>query len=332
MFSRVQLRLLAGDQGVNWQPLFEYLRAHGQRAWADWLEAQSPDWLRRHGDYGRWSAALEALPEIDRVEADFDSPAVTLRGRCVEEEALHGALQGLIPWRKGPFQIAGVHVDSEWRSDLKWNRVLPELGSLERRRVLDVGCGNGYYAWRMLAQNPEFVLGIEPSVLFNLQFLALQKYLQRPDIALLPLGVEDMPADLEWFDTVFSMGVLYHRKSPIDHLYQLKSFLKSGGELCLETLVIEGGRGQLLLPQGRYARMRNVWFIPSSAELLVWLERCGFTDARVAYEAPTDVEEQRSTDWMRFESLAECLQPENPRLTVEGLPAPRRAVLIAHKP
>ena len=166
--------------------MFEHLRAHGQRAWADRLEAQSPDWLRGHGDYKRWSAALDALPAIDDIEADFDSPAVTLRGNCVDEEALRDALQGLVPWRKGPFQIAQVYVDSEWRSNLKWDRVAPELRSLAHRRVLDVGCGNGYYAWRMLAQNPEIVLGIEPSVLFNLQFMAVQKYLQLPDIALLP--------------------------------------------------------------------------------------------------------------------------------------------------
>lgn len=317
---------------MNWRGVFEYLRAHGQRAWADRLESQSPDWLLHHGDYPRWSAALEALPAIAEIETDFESPAVTLRGRCADDEALRGALQGLIPWRKGPFQFARVYVDSEWRSDLKWSRVAPELQPLAGRRVLDVGCGNGYYAWRMLAQNPEFVLGIEPSVLFNLQFLAVQKYLQRTDIGLLPLGIEDMPADLEWFDTVFSMGVLYHRKSPIDHLYQLKSFLRGGGELCLETLVIEGERGRLLLPQERYARMRNVWFIPSAAELLGWLERCGFAEARVVHESETSTDEQRSTEWMRFESLAECLQPENPRLTVEGLPAPRRAVLIAKKP
>jgi tRNA (mo5U34)-methyltransferase len=169
-------------------------------------------------------------------------------------------------------------------------------------------------------------------VLFNLQFRAIQRYLQQTQIQLLPIGVEEIPANLEWFDSVFSMGVLYHRRSPLDHLYQLKSLLVSGGELCLETLVIEGGAGQILLPQDRYARMRNVWFIPSSAELVTWLQRCGFTNVRLVDETVTELTEQRITDWMQFESLAQCLDPDDASLTIEGLPAPRRAVLLANKP
>jgi tRNA (mo5U34)-methyltransferase len=224
-----------------------------------------------------------------------------------------------------------VTIDCEWRSDFKWDRVLPHLAELQGRRILDVGCGNGYHCWRMLAQAPELVLGIEPSVLFNLQFQVLQHYLQRDDIDMLPIGVEALPEDLGWFDTVFSMGVLYHRRSPLDHLYQLKSFLRQGGELCLETLVIEGPAGRLLLPQERYARMRNVWFIPTAAELQLWLQRTGFVNVRVVDETNTSVDEQRRTGWMQFESLRESLDSANPALTVEGLPAPRRAVLLANK-
>lgn len=137
---------------------------------------------------------------------------------------------------------------------------------------------------------------------------------------------------MNWFDTVFSMGVLYHRRSPLDHLFQLKSFLVNGGELCLETLVIEGGKGRVLLPQDRYARMRNVWLIPSADELMVWLKRCGFDNVRIVDETLTSIAEQRSTEWMQFESLEQCLSKEDPSITVEGLPAPRRAVVLANKP
>ena len=312
--------------------LFHYLRRHGLAEWADRLEADSADWLVGHGDYPRWSAALECLPPIHAPRFDLDSAAVTVEGECEDTAELAEALRGLIPWRKGPFRLCGIDIDTEWRSDLKWSRVVEHLAPLDGRRVLDVGCGNGYYAWRMLAHNPELVLGVEPSVLFNLQFQALQHYLQRDNIDVLPIGIEGVPAEIEWFDSVFSMGVLYHRRSPIDHLYQLRGLLRSGGELCLETLVIEGGLGQVLLPEGRYARMRNVWFIPSSVELVRWLERCGFVNVRVVNESRTTVDEQRSTDWMRFESLPQALDAQDPTLTVEGLPAPRRAVVIASKP
>ena len=131
---------------------------------------------------------------------------------------------------------------------------------------------------------------------------------------MLPIGVEALPDDLNWFDTVFSMGVLYHRRSPIDHLYQLKGFLREGGELCLETLVIDGAAGQLLVPQERYARMRNVWFIPTAAELLLWLQRRVSSMLAWSMKPITSVDEQRSTDWMQFESLQQSLDRRIRRL------------------
>jgi tRNA (mo5U34)-methyltransferase len=332
VFQEFQFHLLPGDKKVNLQTLFDYFRGHGLNHWAQRLESESSDWLVNHGDYARWSAALEALPEISNALGHFDVAAVTIDGDCADTASLRKALQGLMPWRKGPYQLADVFIDCEWRSDFKWDRVLPHLAALQGRRILDIGCGNGYHCWRMLAQSPELVLGIEPSVLFNLQFGAIKKFLPQAQIQLLPIGVEKVPANLDWFDSVFSMGVLYHRRSPLDHLYQLKSFLVSGGELCLETLVIEGGAGRILLPQERYARMCNVWFIPSSAELVAWLERCGFSNVRLVDETVTGIAEQRITEWMQFESLQQCLDPQDASLTVEGLPAPRRAVVLANKP
>lgn len=317
---------------MSYAALFEQLRLAGFTEWVDHLAAQEQDWLVHHGDYARWSNALNQLPVIEGIKARFDRSAITIDGNCDQKELLLKALKGLSPWRKGPFQISDIFVDTEWRSDFKWDRVLSSLQSLRGRKVLDIGCGNGYHCWRMLSEKPELVVGIEPSVLFNMQFRAIQHYLNRSEIFLLPFGIEALPDDMNWFDTVFSMGVLYHRKSPIEHLLALKSLLAPGGELCLETLVIEGEAGQILLPENRYARMRNVWFIPTALELKKWLERCGFQNVRIVDSSITTIEEQRSTEWMTFESLPECLDPNDQNLTVENLPAPRRAVLLADKP
>ncbi len=304
------------------------LRAFGLDAWAECAGA-GRERLVAHGDYPRWRVALERLPPIDDLQLAFDRDTVTLAGRSRSRQELEAGLRGLMPWRKGPFRFAEVDVDAEWRSNLKWDRVRPHLTPLTGRRIVDVGCGNGYYGWRMLAESPALVVGIEPSVLYNLQFAAVQGYARRAEVGLLAVGIESLPTDLGCFDTAFSMGVLYHRKSPIEHLLELRGLLRPGGELCLETLVVEGGARRVLVPPGRYARMRNVWFIPSAAELGIWLERCGFDEVRVVDESVTGVDEQRSTEWMRFESLAESLDAEDPTRTVEGLPAPRRAVILA---
>jgi len=125
------------------------------------------------------------------------------------------------------------------------------------------------------------------------------------------------------------MGLLYHRRAPLDHLLQLKSFLKPNGELVLETLVIDGPEGEVLSPRGRYAKMPNVWFIPTIPTLEVWLERMGFENIRVVDVTKTTSEEQRVTSWMSFESLTDFLDPKNQNLTTEGYPAPKRAVILA---
>ncbi|WP_439107959.1 tRNA 5-methoxyuridine(34)/uridine 5-oxyacetic acid(34) synthase CmoB [Congregibacter sp.] len=306
--------------------------------WAKLLTEQVAAGLSvlRHGDIPRWQAALESLPEIHVDNASLDAASVTVSAQDsmseTTREKLESALRGLCPWRKGPYDLFGLAIDTEWHSDWKWDRLTPHIAPLDNRRVLDVGCGNGYHCWRMRGAGANEVIGIDPSPLFVIQFAALQRYLQDPAVAVLPMGIEKLPPKLHAFDTAFSMGVLYHRRSPMEHLMTLRDSLRSGGELVLETLVIEGDERQCLVPQGRYARMGNVWFIPSSAMLVLWLAKLGWKNPRVVDESVTTTDEQRSTDWMSYQSLANFLDPNDPTLTLEGYPAPRRAVVIAEAP
>lgn len=290
----------------------------------------------RHGDWPKWRALVESLPNILPSEVDFSADAVRLGGAgdCSADtrQAAESALRLLHPWRKGPYDIHGICIDTEWRSDLKWRRLQDAIAPLAGRRVLDVGCGNGYHAWRMLGAGAKSVIGIDPTLLSVAQFLAVRHFAGDWPVAVLPLGIEAIPTETRAFDTVFSMGVLYHRRSPFDHLAELKGCLEPGGELVLETLVVEGEAGSVLVPEGRYARMRNVWFIPSPPTLLSWLVRAGFRNARLVDVSPTTQEEQRSTGWMQFQSLADFLDPDDPTRTVEGHPAPRRAVFLAEAP
>ena len=288
---------------------------------------------RPDGNLPRWLAALQKIPEVQARRVQLDCEAITAVADDDEASAeIEAGLLGLSPWRKGPFRLGGILIDSEWRSWMKWERVAPHLASLRGRLILDVGCGNGYYLFRMAGSGAEAVIGIDPSLLFLAQFTAVQRFVGQKNVFMLPIGFEEMPADLEVFDTVFSMGVFYHRRSPFDFLKSLKMLLRSGGELVLETLVIEGDHRQVLVPPGRYARMSNIWFIPSVEAMLLWLEKAGFSDARAVDLCPTTTDEQRSTRWMPGESFDCCLAGDNPALTIEGLPAPLRAVFIARRP
>lgn len=323
---------------MNLESLVDAWRGTPLAPWADVLPGQIERGLspQRYGDLPRWQEALEALPDIavDRISLDASAVGAATAQPVSDalRAALRSALQGLHPWRKGPFDLFGVYIDTEWRSDWKWDRIAGDIAPLTGRRVLDVGCGSGYHCWRMLGAGAAEVIGIDPTPLFVLQFRAVQHYLRQSGIHVLPLAMQDVPPGLCAFDTVFSMGILYHRRSPLDHLLDLRQCLRRGGELVLETLVIEGGEGATLVPSGRYARMGNVWFLPSPATLLAWLRKLKFQNPRLVDVSVTSVEEQRSTEWMRFQSLSSFLDPGDPSRTLEGYPAPRRAVIIATAP
>ncbi|MBA8863001.1 tRNA (mo5U34)-methyltransferase [Pantoea agglomerans] len=304
--------------------------------WLEVLPAQISEWQREnlHGHFRDWYKSLEYLPLLEPQKLDLLHSVTADRDDISDRhrQGIEKLLRNLMPWRKGPYFLYGTHINTEWRSDWKWERVLPHISPLAGRTVLDVGCGSGYHMWRMIGAGAHLVVGIDPMQLFLVQFEAVRKLLNDDRRAhMLPLGIEQLPV-LQAFDTVFSMGVLYHRRSPLDHLLQLKNQLVSGGELVLETLVIEGDVNQVLVPGERYAQMRNVFFIPSAEALKSWLEKSGFVDVRIVDFALTTTEEQRRTDWMTSESLAEFLNHDDPSKTVEGYPAPLRAVLVATKP
>ncbi len=338
---------------IDYQPLYNVLIDAKADAWAKILPQQLERGFdqAKHGDLAQWRALVDSVPVLPTAHRVLDADAVQIgcsddltaiapgtfaafatspASSATARELLESRLKALHPWRKGPYNLFGINIDTEWRSDWKWNRLKDHIAPLEHRLVLDVGCGNGYHCWRMLGAGAKTVIGIDPMLLNVMQFQLIRKLHGEAPIYVLPMGIEDLPYGMKAFDTVFSMGVLYHRRSPIEHLMELRDCLQPGGELVLETLIIDGGLGQALLPEDRYARMRNVWFIPSCDTLISWLKRCGFKNIRLVDVAVTSIEEQRTTEWMNFHSLKDFLDAKNPQLTCEGLPAPKRAIVIAN--
>ena len=325
---------------ISFDRLFADLLEHDFIEWQQSLPAQLAEVFqqRHHGKREEWHNILASLPDIQASDVDIGVDRIRIgKASDIDDEKsaeLLALLQSLHPWRKGPYELFDIHIDTEWHSDWKWQRIKDHLSPLKNRRVLDVGCGNGYHMWRMLAEGAQLVVGADPSQFFLVQFHTLKKYVGEKPIHLLPFKSEELPALTtkykgKGFDTVFSMGVLYHRVSPITHLQELKSFLRVGGELVLETLIIEADEQALLLPEDRYAQMRNVWFLPSTQLLVRMLERVGFKQVRVVDINQTSIEEQRKTEWMTFDSLENFLDPNDHNKTIEGYPAPKRATLIA---
>jgi tRNA (mo5U34)-methyltransferase len=321
---------------MNWKSaLYAELIGTELEKWTASLIPQLIHWenAANHGNTKKWQKQLQQLPTVEADKIDLKTQvSIAHDGEFGHAQLAHieSVLKQFMPWRKGPFHFFGIDIDTEWRSDWKWDRVLPHIAPLANKRVLDVGCGSGYHLFRMLGEDAKLVVGIDPTELFFYQFQIFKKYLNEKSVHYVPIGIEDMPA-LNAFDTVFSMGVLYHRRDPIEFLYQLKNQLVSGGQLVLETIVIDGDERAVLVPGERYAQMRNVWFLPSADALIQWLSRVGFVNIKKVDESTTSVEEQRATEWMTNHSLIDFLDPTDSTLTIEGYPAPKRAVFTATK-
>jgi tRNA (mo5U34)-methyltransferase len=285
------------------------------------------------GNFQRYKSLVESLPDLVPSKVDLGGRQVCAGDPSdisgAQKKALREKLFQLCPWRKGPFNLFGVDIDTEWQSWMKWDRLLPHLPELAGLRILDIGSSNGYYMFRMAEQNPLFVLGLEPQSTFYYQYLAVQKFLRQPNVFCLPIPHDQLPGMDRYFDLVLCMGVLYHRKSPVEMLKSIHDSLKKGGQIVLENLVLDARKNLCLFPRDRYGKMRNVFFIPDLEAMESWLVRAGFSHIQCVDVARTSSEEQRKTDWIQTESLKDFLDPDDPGKTVEGYPAPVRAVFIA---
>ena len=324
----------------NFNALYDRVSGSRWKDWADQLRNEIPATLEvsRNGHLPLWVDIFDKLPVITPDEVHLDQSIIKVKSNNALPEAtikqIDTLLLQMVPWRKGPFRIYDVRIDTEWQSYQKWDRLKDAIAPLGNRRILDVGCGNGYYALRMIGAGARFVVGVDPYLRYIMQFKMLRHFLGESanEIQLAPVGFESIPSNLQMFDTVFSMGVLYHHRSPFDHLQRLFESLRSGGELVLESIVIDGSAQSVLVPEGRYAKMRNVWFIPSALAIEVWLKKTGFKNIRTIDISTTTIQEQRSTRWMPYESLVDFLNSNNPEKTFEGYSAPKRAIILAEKP
>jgi len=297
------------------------------------LEISNQAYQVNNGNIPKWSQAIDTIDALSKGKISLKKPYISINKDCIDSELLMDALYKLVPWRKGPFMINGLALESEWDGDMKWQRISKHIKPLKNKRVLDVGAGNGYFTLRMAMEGAKRALGIDPFLLFNYQFRAIKSMIESPlNALLLPMKLEEIPKK-PIFDTVFSMGVLYHQRDHMAHLLQLHKMMTPDAELVLETLIVEGPEDYVLVPKGRYAQMRNVYSIPSIKTLKSWLNYANFNNVRVVDVSKTTTAEQRKTPWIgeNGASLEDFLDPLDDSLTIEGYPAPTRAIVVCDR-
>ncbi len=265
--------------------------------------------------------ALEALPDV-ACEMVLGDTVAFVANETPEMEQIEAAARAMMPWRKGPFDLFGLFIDTEWRSDKKYNLLRPFF-DLRGKRVADIGCNNGYYLFRMLEDAPKKLVGFDPSALYKTQFDFINHF-AKTEIVYELLGVEHLPYYEEKFDVIFCLGVLYHRSDPVAMLKALAKGLDEGGEVFLDTFMIDGEEEICLTPAGSYSKIPNIYFVPTVKALENWCRRAGFGGFEVLATSVTTADEQRKTEWIEGQSLEDFLDPDDSSKTVEGYPAPKR--------
>ncbi len=275
---------------------------------------------------------ISMLEKLSNIQIESFNPVIKDQIKISSDESneIKQIAKSLGNWRKGPFYLGDLHIDSEWRSDIKWNRLSPHIPSLKNKTILDIGCNNGYFMFEMLRQGPSAVLGIDPVTYCEAQFKFLNYFCQSPKLFFEMLGINEVKYFKDLFEVIFNMGIIYHHPNPIEQLIHCREALKKNGFMILESIVIAGEQSIALFPEDRYARMRNVWFIPTVNCMKNWLHKAKFKNIEIIFNEPLTGQEQRVTRWSASASLEDFLDPDDPTKTIEGHPSPRRAALIAY--
>lgn len=143
------------------------------------------------------------------------------------------------------------------RHDLVARRVLAELPD-RPSRVLDVGCGDGEMTLR-LAVAGHRVTACDPSA--GMLAAAARRLRARPGLAprvgFLEAGLDDLPFEVEQFDSVCCHGVLMYLDEPATAITRLAGLVAPGGVLSVLTKN-RGAIGAREALRGEYAAARRL--------------------------------------------------------------------------
>ena len=275
-----------------------------------------------------------ALPCHAAQHTDFSQATVSIGNihelETNERQRLWQHCHAFKPWKKGRWSLFGLDIDGEWRSDWKWQRLVPKLQGVQNKKIADIGCHNGYFMFRLAAHHPSLVVGFEPNPRCYFNFHFLQRYAQVANIYFEPLGVEQFDHYPAFFDVVLCLGILYHHTDPISVLRRIHRSLAKGGRVLIDCQGINSPTPTILVPARRYAGATGVWYLPSKQALTHWLQRTNFRNINFFYEDYLSLDEQRRTAWADIDSLADFVCHETHK-TVEGYPAPWRMYVEASK-
>ena len=175
---------------------------------------------------------------------------------------------------------------------------LPYFGlpaDLTGKRVLDIGCAEGFFSFEAEKRGAREVIGID-SFPDSVRRFNITKAARQSNATAFPMNVYDLePKRLGTFDVVLFYGVFYHLKHPQYALERIRSICT--GDLLFQTHMyeepaIKGIPWAKYYPHGMMSGSKNELFDPTifwlfnSACCLAMLDHVGFTDMKIISTDP----------------------------------------------
>lgn len=148
---------------------------------------------------------------------------------------------------------------------------LHEYGAFKGRKVLDIGCGNGYILARYAREGAQ-VFGVD------ITDTAIDLCRKRFDINGLKgnfcvASAEELPFEDQTFDCVCSMGVLHHTPDTQRAIFQAQRVLKKNGIIILMFYHRDSILNRIIVPINKIFNIKN-WKKPTQV-LINDLDGCG---------------------------------------------------------
>lgn len=228
--------------------------------------------------FGQGELRAAALMLRDAVALD---PALP-EARSNLEAALAALFDASPPWHHR-IEVAGVptKTTSAWGEPLEhpgplWEVIEPHLGDLRGRRVLDVGCNDGFFLFAARRKGAAEVLGVEADGHHYQHAALVNELLDLGGIEVRNMSAYDLDDSLGSFDTTLLLGLIYHLKNPLGVLEKIAAMTTS--RMILDTAVRNSAEDLAARAEGRCSapalEFNEQPFTPTSDTALL-LDGCG---------------------------------------------------------
>lgn len=195
-------------------------------------------------------------------------------------------------------------------------QVVEQQGGVRGRRVLDVGCADGFFSFTASAWGASEVVGIDISEHEIQKAQWLCDHMEHGPIRFAVHDLRELPLPNEpgSFDLVMCHGVFYHFDDPVGLLRRLAESTRGGLILDTDTLPLPGRLMLLEYETDRaWGSSLPVW-VPTATSLLLLAAHAGFhsyTLPRIGKADPIDYRsKRRTTVYFSKGSDGECRLPD----------------------